>query len=188
MNSPAEDDGLFSRAIGEAVEHSGRETVYRALLRLAGLKNNPDDTLTIVTNLGVHGLPNEYLRGSVYVASHGSLDFSTPESIHREFSEVLKRLAQVLKSKEWHTVYIVPFGPAPLSMQIKLLVYRVCGIETIEVMHHPSMPRVDISINLRELIVQSEYPAYFGPLTEAMLNYGVTPGITGLTPPLPDKK
>ena len=191
MNSPADSDEDFERAINEAIEHSGRGTVYRNLLRLAGIQDNPDDTLTIVANLGVHPLPNEYLRGTIFVASQGSLDFSSPEMIHREFTSVLKDTARMLKSREWHTVYIVPFGPAPLSMQIKLLVYRVCGIETIEVMHHPTLPRVDISINLRELIVQADYPSVnfnSTSLSEAMRNYGLMPGITGLSTMLPDKK
>lgn len=189
MSSPANNDEVFSHAISEAIEHSGREAVYKALLRLSGVSNDPDDTLTIITNLGVHPLPNEYLRGTVYVASHGSLDFSTSESIHQSFSNVLKPLARLLKSKEWHTIYVVPFGPTPLSMQIKLLVYRVCGVETIDVMHHPTLPRVDISINLRELIVHSDYEqTTFGSDQALMYRHNeLNPGVAGLTLP-PRKK
>lgn len=191
MENPAHNDDHFGHAIHEAIRHSGREAVYRNLLRLAGIQNNPDDTLTIVSNLGVHPLPNEYLRGTVFIASEGSLDFSSMEMIHREFTVILKKTARMLKSREWHTVYIVPFGPAPLSMQIKLLVYRVCGIETIEVMHHPYLPRVDISINLRDLIVQADQPdanINSPSLSEMLRTYGMTPGITGLPPSLSDKK
>lgn len=106
-----------------AVAAAGPTAVLTALSRLARGRA-PDDILTIVANEGVHHLPEEYRRGTVFVASRGSLDFSTPESIRDEFEDVLRDTARVLKSHDWRRVYLVPFGPTTLSMQLKLLVYR----------------------------------------------------------------
>jgi len=130
------DDELRSK-LAAAIDSAGRAKVVDMLNHLAVDTPSSELTLTIVVNSGVHHLADEYLRGDVFVCSEGSLDFSSPASVHTEFRRVLTNTARKLKSRAWSCVYIVPFGPATLSMQVKLLVYRVCGIESIDVMNIP---------------------------------------------------
>jgi hypothetical protein len=143
-------------ALEVALSTSGKPKVLQVLSAIAETDAAESNTLTIVVNEGVHHLPDEYKRGEVFVASRGSFDLSSAESVHKEFRRVVSATARKLKSRAWKRVYVVPFGPAPLSMQIKLLVYRVCGLESIEVMNKPGQPRIDVSIDLRELIVESD--------------------------------
>ena len=150
-SSPRSTQDLFEVAL----EHAGEHAVRSALSRVVSDTSGDEDVLTIVTNEGVHHLPDTYRRGTVYVASRGSLDFSSAESIHDAFRRVLAGTASVLKSQTWRRVYLVPFGPAPLSMQIKLLVYRVTGLESVDVMHVSEGPRVDVELPLREIIVSA---------------------------------
>jgi hypothetical protein len=147
-------DSELDAALQLALSTAGKQRVLQVLSQLVE-QDNKESTLTIIANEGVHHLAEEFKRGECFVASYGSLDLSCTESIHRAFRQVLLRTARKLKSQTWHRVYIVPFGPTPLSMQLKLLVYRVCGLESIEVMHVSGEPRADVSINLRELIVDS---------------------------------
>lgn len=108
-------------------------------------------TLTIISNYSLHPLRTVHRRGDVFIASEGSFDFRRPKGIQRQLERVLERVVRKLKSKPWKKVYLVPFGPAVLAMQIKLLVYRTLHIETIDVMHIGEERYVDIDINLRDL-------------------------------------
>ena len=89
-------------------------------------------------NSGVQYLADEYLQGEVFICSEGSLDISTADFVHAEFRRVLMRAARKLNSREWTRVYIVPFGPTKLSMQLKLLVHRICGIGSTDLMTSPA--------------------------------------------------
>jgi hypothetical protein len=107
--------------------------------------------LTIVCNAGIHVLAARYRRGEVFAASEGSLDFSNAKSIKAEYQRILARTARKLKERPWHRVYIVPFGPTTLAMQVKLLVYRITGMESVDVAHLGGSARVDIQIDLRRI-------------------------------------
>lgn len=149
-------DSDISAALELALSTSGRTKVLQVLSDIAGKDAIERNTLTIVANEGVHHLSGEYKRGEVFIASRGSLDLSSTESVHNEFRRVMRATAQKLKSRAWKRVYIIPFGPAPLSMQIKLLVYRVCGFESIDVMNAAGNVRIDVALDLRDLIVDSD--------------------------------
>lgn len=155
MSQPNTDQDVIT-ALEAALSTAGRDKVLQTLSALAEIESQESNILTIIMNEGVHYLPDEYKRGEVFVASQGSFDLSSHESVHEEFWQVLRATARKLKSRAWKRVYIVPFGPTPLSMQVKLLVYRVCGIESIEVMQVSGGLRLDVSIPLRELIVKSD--------------------------------
>lgn len=146
----------IDRFLNLAIKNSGMDKVMCALEELAGTGDQNINTLTIIANAGVHNLPEKYKRGDVFIASIGNLDLSSRESIHNEFTTILTELARKLKSKQWGRVFIVPFGPTVLSMNIKLLVYRVCGFESIDVMNISGEDRVDVSIELRKLIINSD--------------------------------
>ena len=148
-------DNKIQSELEKAVEVVGTERVLGVLSQLQ-MSAAEHQTLTIIVNDGVHYLSSEYHRGEVYIASRGTIDLSTVESIHREFTRILMATAQKLKSRQWRRVYIIPFGPTTLSMQIKLLVYRICGFESTDVMNLSDQSRVDISLDIRKIIVDSE--------------------------------
>lgn len=110
-----------------------------------------DNILTIVSNAGVHPYHALHKRGEIYIASEGTLDFSSKESAIAEIESVLLRVAKKLKEKRWSRVYLVPFGPAPLSLQIKSLVHKILDIETIDVLHVGNGMHVDICMNPRTI-------------------------------------
>lgn len=114
-----------------------------------------ETVLTIVANRGVHHLPENLVSGELFFASEGNLDFSSDESIQKEHEKVLSAVAEKLKSKNWESVYLVPFGPNTLSMQIKLLVYRITRLETKDLFYTDNGKYVVLDINTRELIVNS---------------------------------
>ena len=111
------------------------------------------DVLTIVVNRGVHHLPEKYLRGTVFYASEGNLDFSSARSVEAEFERVLEDVTIILKKRRWKQVFVLPFGPCALSMQIKLLVYRITRIESIEIFHLGEGQYMDLEIKQRDIIV-----------------------------------
>jgi hypothetical protein len=120
----------------------------------ANAQNAQEDVLTIIVNQGKHFLPAEFCRGYVHVASRGDLDFSSPESVRFQYETILRETAEVLKARAWKAVYVVPFGHTTLSMQIKLLAYRVAGIETIDLFHFGGGRYADLQINQRPLIAR----------------------------------
>lgn len=133
------------------VEKFGETAVIE---KLAELEVSPDkDTLTIISNKGAHPIPQSDLRGEVFVASEGQLDFSSIERVKAEYEEILKKVAIKLKERQWCFVYILPFGHITLSMQIKLLVQKVLSIESIELFHMGNGKYENLSISQRPLIV-----------------------------------
>jgi len=148
----------LEKALQKAIDGVGRKRVADELRLLASSASGAD-VLTIVVNEGIHVLSRKYQRGEVFAASRGSMDFSTPASIKKEYEKALRRTARKLKERAWQTIYIVPFGPTTLAMQIKLLVYRICGIESIDVAHLGGNTRADIEFDLRRIAQRSQTPA-----------------------------
>jgi hypothetical protein len=113
-------------------------------------------TLTIIANEGTHHLPEAFRRGMIYSASKGNLDFSSADKVREQFEGILSQLASLLKSRTWSRIYLVPFGHATLSMQIKLLVYRVTRLETIDIFYDGKGGYSDLQLELRPVILDSE--------------------------------
>ena len=114
------------------------------------------DVLTIVVNKGVHHLPEKNLRGTVFYASEGNLDFSSAKSVEQEFERILEDVTRILKKRNWKQVFVLPFGPCALSMQIKLLIYRITRIESIEIFHLGEGEYMDLELKQRHIIVGTE--------------------------------
>jgi hypothetical protein len=143
---------LFESALADL----GEDRLKKELANLVSDEStSSEDTLTIVVNYGVHHIPNKLLRGEVFKASEGSLDFSSKKSIIDEFERVLKNVASKLKESEWKKIYLIPYGPANLSVLIKLLVYRVTHIETVDTFYLEGEYH-EIDIQLRKLILEAE--------------------------------
>ena len=148
--------GELDSLIEEAIESMGEAKLARQLESLiASNAGRHDDVLTVIVNAGVHHLPEKLKRGEVFIASEGSLDFSSQESIEKEFTRITSNVAKKLKERDWRRIYLVPFGPANLSMLIKLLVYRVTHVETIDIFYVDGQYR-EINIQLRPLVVDAK--------------------------------
>ena len=142
--------------LSELIERLGKDKASDILRRYSGQRGDEsDNALTIVANRGVHHLPDENLRGTVFYASEGNLDFSSAESVQEEFERILEGVARILKSRSWKQVFIVPFGPCALSMQIKLLIYRITRIESIDIFHLGQGEYMDLEVKQRHIIVNA---------------------------------
>ena len=150
----------FNKILEDAVDVYGEEAVKTLLINSLSNLKNENSVLTIVVNAGIHPLPENLLRGDVFIASHGNLDFSSKLSIESEFRNILKNVSVKLQSNNWNLVYIVPFGPAVLSMLIKNLVYKVLYINSIDVIHAGSGVHFDIEIEPREMAIEANTTDY----------------------------
>lgn len=147
---------LLKMAVESALSELGEKRLVEELARLTGNAAGGEvDTLTIIVNKGVHHLPQEFMRGEIYFASEGSLDFSSSESVKKEMVLALSRLASKLKSRAWEKIYLVPFGPTNLSMLIKLLVYRVTHVETVDLFYTGSGSYCELHIPLRDVVIDA---------------------------------
>lgn len=138
-----------------ALRSVGEDRLVTELTRLSKSTDENKETLTIIANAGVHHLPEQLLRGQVFKASEGTLDFTSQESTTQEFEMIVKKVAAKLKERDWKRIYLIPFGPANLSMLLKLLVYRVTHIETIDVFYYDGEYR-ELNIQIRPLIVDAK--------------------------------
>lgn len=140
-----------SQCIQNYIERYGEQEL---LSKLNTTYNQQENILTIISNQGVHPLGELHKRGEIFYASKGDLDFSTELKATEEIKKILEVVANKLKSNSWERVYLVPFGPAALSMQIKSLVYRILHIDTVDVLHIGNGIHVDIEINPRKIALQ----------------------------------
>ena len=142
----------LSAHIDDLIEEFGLENVEGEINKAKNSNKDTNRILTIICNEGVHHLPDEYKRGTLFVASKGSLDFSSRATVVREYTVILEKTIQKLMERPWETIYIIPFGPPTLSMLIKLIVYRITGIDSTDVMHIGKNKRVDLHFDVRTLI------------------------------------
>jgi len=122
----------LDKLLQRAVDSAGDAKVARLLTDLASETTKAADALTIIANAGMHPIPEECLRGEVFVASKGNLDLSSPDAIESSYRQVLSSLANKLRERVWKRVYLIPTGPPTLSLQIKLLVYHVTRLSSVD--------------------------------------------------------
>ncbi len=113
------------KLLDQAVQSSGNDRVVAALENLAATDQPEKGVLTIVSNAGIHSIPEAFLRGEIYEASRGDWDVSTEEALKTELTRILARLVIKLHRGHWRRVYLIPTGHPILSLQIKTMVYRV---------------------------------------------------------------
>jgi len=148
-------DETIKYLIEECLKELGHETLRKEIESII-LRNKQKDVLTIIVNEGIHPMSPVHNRGEIYIASRGNIDFSSKNEVKQQFENILSEVAKKLKSKPWNKVYLVPFGPAVLSMQIKLLVYRILYIETIDFLYAGHGIYYDLDINLRIIAAESK--------------------------------
>lgn len=140
--------------IQELKEIYGESAVKNAINEW-GIYDKKVRECTIIVNSGLHSFPESLLRGEVYEFSRGMLDFSSGDRVEKQIMELLIELAKFLRTEKWNRVYIVISGHCILSMQIKMLVYRLTRLETIDWFYDGSGNYYDIKIPMREILSQS---------------------------------
>ncbi|WP_157081026.1 hypothetical protein [Novosphingobium naphthalenivorans] len=108
------------------------ESFVRSQLNVLGVRRKE---LTILSNAGMHPIPHEYVRGELFTASEGNLDFTDINSVNLELDRIVKRVKEKIFSDNWTNVYLIPFGHSSISLTIKMTVFRLLRIETIDVFY-----------------------------------------------------
>lgn len=107
---------------------------------------------TIIANAGLHSFPDDILRGDVYEFSRGMMDLSSKSKIEETLAKNLRQLAGFLRAKQWKKIYIVTSGHPVFSMQIKVAVYRITRLETVDWLYDGTGNYFEISVPVRRLM------------------------------------
>ena len=150
MASRADLNNLLDTAVGAA----GADRVAEVLTSLTR-RETLTDTLTLISNAGVHTIPDRYLHGEIYEVSRGDWAARTPDEVHDELTRLLQGLAHKLRSRPWSQVYLVPTGHPILTVNVKLLVYRLLRINTID-LYYKAGHYIEVHIDHRRLSLQTE--------------------------------
>lgn len=110
-----------------------------------------EQTLTLIGNEGTHAIPSEFLYGEIYAVTSGNLSLGTREEIYIEYTEALVQLIKKLKEKPWRMVYLVPTGPVTLVLQIKVFVYNILRISTVDLFYSRGR-YIEIDIDYRKIL------------------------------------
>ncbi len=129
------DSEELQEALTRALQKSGRKAVKDALLALEIGADDDATYLTIVGNGGMHAIPESCIHGELYTVTRGTLDMSQADAINDLYILLLRPLAEKLREKAWKKIYLVPTGPTTLALQIKLLVYHITRISTIDLLY-----------------------------------------------------
>ena len=85
----------ISALIDKCISEAGEVKTAEALQQLLASVENPTETLTIISNQGLHHVPTELLRGEVFYASTGTLDFSSGDAVKSEVIAIVQKLFEL---------------------------------------------------------------------------------------------
>lgn len=139
------------RTIAKFVEVFSEEELVK-LLRSKLVEQG--GVLTIIADQSLHKIPDDLVFGDVYVFSSGNLEAGSDEVVKRELVQRLKALHHFLKSKRWRAVRLIFTGHALLAAHIKLTVYRVLHLDTIDIGYFGKDGYREVSIDFRRDIAQ----------------------------------
>jgi hypothetical protein len=122
-------------AVRLAVSAVGEDDVLAALQALRARPRPPLRELTIIANAGMHAIPSEHIHGQAYAASEGTLDLGSEASLRATYASILRALAERLREQAWQKIYLIPTGPTTLALQIKLLVYHITRLSTVDLFY-----------------------------------------------------
>lgn len=111
-----------------------------------------ENAMTIVCNSGLHPLPIELARGNVINATSGNIDFTNEESARLQIVEAIQKVYKALHKYRPSRVYLLPWGPAAISCQVKHIVYKTLGLETIDILYLGEGRYIDLDIPSRSII------------------------------------
>lgn len=147
-------DGEVEALVQAAIGAVGRDRVAEELAALAKAKHE-EHTLTLVSNAGVHTIPPQYLRGEVYEVSRGNWNATGAIELGEELTDLLSELAKKLRSRPWRTVYLIPTGHPILSIHVKLIVYRLLRINTID-LYYGNGEYLEVHLDHRQISLALE--------------------------------
>lgn len=137
-----------------AIAVAGRDRVVEELSELSDASNQ-ENTLTLVSNAGVHTIPSRYLRGEIFEVSRGNWNATDALELADELTGLLSSLAEKLRSRPWQTVYLVPTGHPILSIHVKLIVYRLLRINTID-LYYRDGEYLEVRLDHRQISLSLE--------------------------------
>jgi hypothetical protein len=146
------DTEALAELLRKLVAQQGPEKAARTLESM--VEDAQAAVLTIVPNVGIHKIPERLLKGTVFVGSEGNLDLSTKRSIEAEYGKILLRLKNTLLSRSWTKIYLIPTGHVTLSLQIKLAVYQLTRINTID-LFYLNGKYIELAFDMRKLLPEN---------------------------------
>jgi hypothetical protein len=141
----------LTELLQRAITTVGERKVADTLEKLGAAPPSHSVELTIIANSGMHSIPEEFIHGEKYVVSHGNLDLSSLESIESSYTLALRSLADKLRQRTWKNIFLIPTGPTTLTLQIKLLVYHVTRLSTID-LHYSQGKYFELDLNYRSYL------------------------------------
>lgn len=75
--------------------------------------------------------------------------------MHHELSGILERLVTQLRERQWCRIYLVPTGHPILSLQIKMMVYRLLRRNTTDLFYHDGT-YFEIDLDQRAIALQDD--------------------------------
>lgn len=111
---------------------------------------------TIVVNKGLHHFPEDILHGRVFYFSDSSLPMETRDVAEKWMSERLIKLKEFLHSQKWSEIYLLISGHAAACVQVKLAIYRITHIESIDIAFDGKGNYINIEIPMRRLLTGVE--------------------------------
>jgi len=138
----------YQDLVKKFIDEHGEEELKRYL---ENRLSSQDSVLTLIGNEGAHSIPKQYLHGEVYVVTTGNLDLSSKESTLAEYKKALSLLIAKLKEKQWSKVYLVPTGHTTLVLQVKVIVYNILRMGTVDVFYSKGQ-YFEVDIDYRDLL------------------------------------
>ena len=133
------------------IEKYGSDRVREEFERSLWTGDEPD-ICTILINEGLHNFPSNIFVGEVYTFYRGSIDLSSEVNLESVMREKLKELKEYLTKRKWRKIYIVVSGHAAVCMQVKLAVYRITHIETVDWVFDGAGHYLKLELPLRKLL------------------------------------
>lgn len=110
------------------------------------------DVLTIIGDRTLHKIQEDLIEGTVFDFNNGSIDASSDDAVKKHMISALMRLYDILKSRNWGKVKLIYSGHALFTAHIKIMVYRILHLDTVDVAFFGADGYRTVSINLREEI------------------------------------
>jgi hypothetical protein len=136
--------------LNNLLKEYGEESVLSAVSKWAS--SGDERSCTIVVNEGLHPFPDFLYTGEIFSFSKGFLNFSNSSDLENDLILNLKLLSDFLKKRKWKKVYLIISGHAVLNMYVKMAVYRVTRIDTIDWVYDGAGNYLKISIPMRKIM------------------------------------
>ena len=115
------------------------------------------ETLTVICDNVVHRIPDDLIIGEKFIMSKGNFDTSSNVSIDKDLGGIAAELIEVLKSNDWKSIRVIFTGHAILGALAKYLSYRICHLETTDIIYFGSSGYKEFKYLLRDNLVSPDF-------------------------------